>query len=76
MTQEDFVRENPLFFLMERSGHQPAELSPAFPGFSVEEIVSILHDNRFALRRTVERFGYLVIWLFGNTGMSIRLFQC
>lgn len=61
MTQEDFVRENPLISLMERSGHQPAELSPAFPGFSVEEIVSILHDNRFGLRRTVERFGYLGI---------------
>ena len=46
---------------MERSGHQAAELGPAFPGFSVEEIVSLLHDNRFGLRRTVERFGYLGI---------------
>lgn len=61
MTQEDFIRENPLFFLMERSGHQPAELGPAFPGLSVEEITSLLHDNRFGLRRTVERFGYLGI---------------
>ena len=46
---------------MERSGHQPAELGPAFPGLSVEEITSLLHDNRFGLRRTVERFGYLGI---------------
>ena len=61
MSQEDFIRENPLFFLMERSGHQPAELGPAFPGLSVEEIRSVLHDNRFGLRRTVERFGYLGI---------------
>ena len=61
MAQEDFVRKNPVFFLMERSGHQPAELGPAFPGFSVEEIISLLHDNRFGLRRTVERFGYLGI---------------
>ena len=61
MSQEDFIRENPLFFLMERSGHQLAELGPAFPGLSVEEIRSVLHDNRFGLRRTVERFGYLGI---------------
>ncbi len=46
---------------MESSGHRPADLSPAFPGFSVDEIVLMLKDNRFGLRRTVERFGYLGI---------------
>lgn len=61
MAQENFTRENPVFFLMERSGHQPSELGAAFPGFSVENIVSMLHDNRLGLRRTVERFGYLGI---------------
>ena len=61
MDQKDFLRENPIFFLMKRSGHEAAELSRAFPGMSVEAITSVLHDNRFGLRRTVERFGYLGI---------------
>lgn len=61
MNQNDFLRENPLFFLMERSGHHPAELSSAFPEMSVDEIILMLKDNRFGLRRTVERFGYLGI---------------
>lgn len=61
MVQENFIRENPIFFLMESSGHRPADLSPAFPGLSVDEIVLMLKDNRFGLRRTVERFGYLGI---------------
>jgi hypothetical protein len=61
MDQKDFQRENPIFFLMKRSGHQPAELSSAFPGMSVEEITLMLIDNRYGLRRTVERFGYLAI---------------
>ena len=59
--QKDFLRENPLFFLMERSNHHPAELSSAFPELSVDEIILMLNDNRFGLRRTVERFGYLGI---------------
>ena len=61
MDQKNFLRENPIFKLMERSGHHPAELSPAFPKMSVEEIITMLQDNRFGLRRTVERFGYLGI---------------
>ena len=61
MDQKNFLRENPIFKLMERSGHHPAELSPAFPKMSVEEIITMLKDNRFGLRRTVERFGYLGI---------------
>ena len=61
MNQKDFVRENPIFELMKNSGHRPADLSPAFPEMSVEEITLMLMDNRFGLRRTVERFAYLGI---------------
>ena len=61
VAQKDFLKENPIFFLMERSGHNPAELSSAFPEISVEEIILMLRDNRLGLRRTVERFGYLGI---------------
>ena len=61
MDQKNFVRENPIFALMKNSGHSPADLSPAFPEMSLEEIILMLMDNRFGLRRTVERFGYLGI---------------
>jgi len=61
MNQADFVRENPIFALMKDSGHCVADLSPAFPEMSTEEITLMLMDNRFGLRRTVERFAYLGI---------------
>ena len=61
MRENQFVRNHTIFELMEQTGHKIAELSTAFPNKSLAEIEEILFDNRLSLRRTYERFGYLVI---------------
>lgn len=59
MSQDTFAKQNPLFQLMQDSGHSIEDLLPAFPGMSPSQVTQVLVDNRFGTRRSVERFGYL-----------------
>lgn len=61
MSQNTFAKQNPLFQLMQDSGHSVEDLLPAFPGMSPSQVTQVLVDNRFGTRRSVERFGYLGI---------------